>query len=86
MFVTVVVARMIDRRIARRDLPPEAITPLSRRTARRHHAIIFVGLLTALLVIRRCGRWPRGCLPPRGARIVVGFASSGHWGTSSPAC
>ena len=51
MFVTIVVARLIDRRIARRDLPPEAITRY--RIVRRSvtTTIIFVGLLTALLVI-----------------------------------
>ena len=42
MFVTVAVARMIDRRIARRDLPPEAITRY--RVVRRSitSTIIFV--------------------------------------------
>src|SRR5438309_1658031 len=51
MFVTVLVARLIDRRIARRDLPPEAITRY--RIVRRSvtTTIIFIGLLTALLVI-----------------------------------
>src|SRR5256885_15171559 len=51
LFVTTVVARVIDRRIARRDLPPEAITRY--RVVRRSvtTTIMFVGLLTALLVI-----------------------------------
>jgi small-conductance mechanosensitive channel len=51
MVVTIVVARLIDRRIARRDLPPEAITRY--RILRRSitTTIIFVGLLSALLVI-----------------------------------
>ena len=51
MLVTIVVARLIDRRIARRDLPPEAITRY--RVVRRSvtTAIVVVGLLSALLVI-----------------------------------
>ena len=51
LLVTTVVARLIDRRIARRDLPPEAITRY--RVARRSvtTTIMFVGLLSALLVI-----------------------------------
>src|SRR6266542_2296306 len=69
LLVTVVVARLIDRRIARRDLPPEAITRY--RVLRRSitTAIVFVGLLSGLLVIPQvravaggllaCVRW--GC-------------------------
>src|SRR2546423_12939377 len=51
LFVTTVVARMIDRRIAGRNLPPEAITRY--RVVRRSvtTTIMFVGLLSALLVI-----------------------------------
>src|SRR5439155_340773 len=51
MLITVVVARLIDRRIARRDLAPEAITRY--RVVRRSvtTAIVFVALLSALLVI-----------------------------------
>ena len=48
LFVTTVVARMIDRRIAGRNLPPEAITRY--RVVRRSvtTTIMFVGLLSAL--------------------------------------
>ena len=48
MFVTIVVARLIDRRIARRDLPPEAITRY--RVVRRSvtTTIIFIGLLDGM--------------------------------------
>src|SRR2546423_8673214 len=51
MLITVVVARLIDRRIARRQLPVEAMTRY--RVVRRSvtTAISFIGLLTALLVI-----------------------------------
>jgi small conductance mechanosensitive channel len=76
MFVTVVVARMIDRRIARRDLPPEAITRY--RVVRRSitSTIIFVGLLTALLVIPQVRAVAGGLLASSAViGIVVGFAS-----------
>jgi len=51
MLITIAVARLIDRRIASRQLAPEAITRY--RVARRSvtTAIVFVGLLSALLVI-----------------------------------
>ncbi|HEX9378168.1 MAG TPA: mechanosensitive ion channel domain-containing protein [Gaiellaceae bacterium] len=76
MFVTVAVARMIDRRIARRDLPPEAITRY--RVVRRSitSTIIFVGLLTALLVIPQVRAVAGGLLASSAViGIVVGFAS-----------
>src|SRR6266511_1349929 len=76
MLATVVVARLIDRRIARRDLPPEAITRY--RVARRSvtTAIIFVGLLSALLVIPQVRAVAGGLLASSAVvGIVVGFAS-----------
>jgi len=76
MFVTIVVARVIDRRIARRDLPPEAITRY--RVVRRSvtTTIIFVGLLTALLVIPQVRAVAGGLLASSAVvGIVVGFAS-----------
>src|SRR6266702_2680153 len=76
MFVTIVVARLIDRRIARRDLPPEAITRY--RVARRSvtTAIMFVGLLSALLVIPQVRVVAGGLLASSAVvGIVVGFAS-----------
>src|SRR2546421_10885491 len=76
MFVTVLVARLIDRRIARRDLPPEAITRY--RIVRRSvtTAIIFIGLLTALLVIPQVRAVAGGLLASSAVLgIVVGFAS-----------
>jgi small conductance mechanosensitive channel len=76
MFITVVTARMIDRRIARRDLPPEAITRY--RVVRRSvtTTIIFVGLLTALLVIPQVRAVAGGLLASSAViGIVVGFAS-----------
>jgi small-conductance mechanosensitive channel len=76
MLVTIVVARLIDRRIARRDLPPESITRY--RIVRRSvtTAIVFVGLLSALLVIPQVRAVAGGLLASSAVLgIVVGFAS-----------
>jgi small conductance mechanosensitive channel len=76
MLVTLVVARLIDRRIARRELPPEAITRY--RVLRRSvtMTIVFVGLLSALLVIPQVRAVAGGLLASSAVvGIVVGFAS-----------
>src|SRR6476659_3206037 len=76
MVVTIVVARLIDRRIARRDLPPEAITRY--RILRRSitTTIIFVGLLSALLVVPQVRAVAGGLLASSAVvGIIVGFAS-----------
>lgn len=76
LLVTTIVARLIDRRIARRDLPPEAITRY--RVARRSitTTIMFVGLLSALLVIPQVRAVAGGLLASSAViGIVVGFAS-----------
>jgi len=76
LFVTTVVARMIDRRIARRDLPQEAITRY--RVVRRSvtTTIMFIGLLSALLVIPQVRAVAGGLLASSAVvGIVVGFAS-----------
>jgi small conductance mechanosensitive channel len=76
MVATVVLARMIDRRIARRDLPPEAITRY--RVLRRSitTTIMFVGLLSALLVIPQVRAVAGGLLASSAViGIVIGFAS-----------
>jgi len=76
MFVTIVVARLIDRRISRRDLPPQAITRY--RVLRRSvtTTIMFVGLLSALLVIPQVRAVAGGLLASSAViGIVVGFAS-----------
>jgi small conductance mechanosensitive channel len=76
LLVTTVVARLIDRRIARRDLPPEAITRY--RVLRRSvtTAIFFVGLLSALLVVPQVRAVAGGLLASSAVvGIVVGFAS-----------
>src|SRR2546429_2101076 len=76
LLVTTVVARLTDRRIARRDLPPEAITRY--RVVRRSvtTTIMFVGLLSALLVIPQVRAVAGGLLASSAViGIVVGFAS-----------
>jgi small conductance mechanosensitive channel len=76
MLITIVAARLIDRRIASRDLPPEAITRY--RVLRRSitTAIVFVGLLSALLVIPQVRAVAGGLLASSAVLgIVVGFAS-----------
>jgi small conductance mechanosensitive channel len=76
LFVTSVVARLIDRRIAGRNLPPEAITRY--RVVRRSvtTTIMFVGLLSALLVIPQVRAVAGGLLASSAVvGIVVGFAS-----------
>jgi small-conductance mechanosensitive channel len=76
MLVTVVVARLVDRRMARSDLPPGAMTRyrVVRRTITA--TIIFVGLLSALLVIPQVRAVAGGLLASSAVvGIVVGFAS-----------
>src|SRR5437762_852625 len=76
LLITVVAARLIDRRIARRQLTPEAMTRY--RVFRRGvtATVIFVGLLTALLVIPQVRAVAGGLLASSAViGIVVGFAS-----------
>jgi small-conductance mechanosensitive channel len=76
LLATVVVARLIDRRIARWDLPPEAMTRY--RAVRRSITvtIVFVGLLSALLIIPQVRAIAGGLLASSAViGIVVGFAS-----------
>jgi small-conductance mechanosensitive channel len=76
MIATVVAARLIDRSIARRQLAPEAMTRY--RVLRRSitATIIFVGLLSALLVIPQVRAVAGGLLASSAViGIIVGFAS-----------
>ena len=76
MLITIFVARLIDRRIAGRQLAPEAMTRY--RIVRRSitATIIFVGLLSALLVIPQVRAVAGGLLASSAVvGIVVGFAS-----------
>ncbi len=76
LLVTVVVARLVDRRMARRDLPAAAVTRY--RVLRRSviALIIFVGVLSALLVIPEVRAVATGILASSAiVGIVVGFAA-----------
>src|SRR5213080_4335348 len=76
MLITIAVARLADRRIARRQLAQEAMTRY--RILRRSitTAIVFVGLLSALLVIPQVRAVAGGLLASSAVvGIVVGFAS-----------
>jgi small-conductance mechanosensitive channel len=76
LLVTFVVARVVDRRFARRDLPPEVVTRyrVLRRTV--FSLIIFVGVLSALLVIPQVRAVATGILASSAViGIIVGFAA-----------
>jgi small conductance mechanosensitive channel len=76
LLLTAIVARVIDRRIARRGLAPEAATRY--RVLRRSitTAVVLVGLLSALLVIPQVRAVAGGLLASSAVLgIVIGFAS-----------
>src|SRR5436309_7309949 len=76
LVLTAVAARVIDRRIARRQLSTEAITRY--RVLRRSvsTAIVIVGILSALLVIPQVRAVAGGLLASSAVLgIIVGFAS-----------
>jgi small-conductance mechanosensitive channel len=74
--VALVVAKLVDWRIARRDLAPEAVTRY--RVLRRSivTAIVFVGFMSALLVIPQVRAVAGGVLASSAVvGLVIGFAS-----------
>src|SRR3954471_12656712 len=76
LLITLVIARLIDRRIARRQLTPEAMTRyrILRRSVTA--TIVVVGLLSALLVIPPVRAVAGGLLASTAVLgIIVGFAS-----------
>jgi small-conductance mechanosensitive channel len=76
LVLTAVLARLVDRRMARRDLSPEAMTRY--RVLRRSitTAILVVGLLSALLVVPQVRAVAGGLLASSAVvGIIVGFAS-----------
>jgi small conductance mechanosensitive channel len=76
LLVTVLAARLVDRRMARRELPAGAVTRY--RVLRRSvlMLIVFVGLLSALLVIPQVRAVATGILASSAVvGIVVGFAA-----------
>jgi small conductance mechanosensitive channel len=74
--LTLVVARLIDRRMARRELAPEAVTRYHVLRRSVTAAIVALGILSALLVIPQV-RTVAGAILASGAVIglVVGFAA-----------
>jgi small-conductance mechanosensitive channel len=76
LIVTLIAARLVDRRLARRDLPPETATRY--RVLRRSvlTLIVFVGVFSALLVIPQVRAVAAGILASSAViGIVVGFAA-----------
>jgi len=74
--VTVLVAKLVDRRIAKRSLAPEVVTRyrVLRRTLVA--AIVFVGIVSALLVIPQVQAVAGGVLASSAViGLVIGFAS-----------
>ena len=74
--VAVGVAKLVDWRIGRRDLPPEVVTRY--RVLRRSivAAIVFVGVMSALLVIPQVRALAGGVLASSAVvGLVIGFAS-----------
>jgi small-conductance mechanosensitive channel len=71
-----VTAKLVDRRISRRDLTPEAVTRyrVLRRTI--FISIVFVGVMSALLVIPQVSKIAGGILASSAVLgLVLGFAS-----------
>ncbi len=76
MLATLVVARIVDRRLARRDLPPETVTRYHVLRRSVLTLIVFVGVLSALLVIPQVRAVATGILASSAVvGIVVGFAA-----------
>ncbi|HEY6835425.1 MAG TPA: mechanosensitive ion channel domain-containing protein [Gaiellaceae bacterium] len=76
LIVTLVVARIADRRMARRDLPPAAVTRYQVLRRGVVATIVFVGVLSALLVIPQVRAVAMGILASSAViGIVVGFAA-----------
>jgi small-conductance mechanosensitive channel len=76
LIATLIAALLVDRRLARRDLPPETATRY--RVLRRSvlTLIVFVGLFSALLVVPQVRAVAAGILASSAViGIVVGFAA-----------
>ncbi len=76
LLLTLVAARLVDRRLARRDLPPATMTRYRILRKSVLTLIIFVGVLSALLVIPQVRAVAAGILASSAViGIVVGFAA-----------
>src|ERR671937_153438 len=76
LLLTLVVARLVDRRLARRELPAAAVTRYRGLRRSILTLIVFVGVLSALLVIPQVRAVATGILASSAVvGIVVGFAA-----------
>ena len=76
LLVTFVVAKIVDRRFARRDLPPEIVTRYQVLRRSVSTLIVFVGVLSALLVVPQVRAVATGILASSAViGIIVGFAA-----------
>jgi small-conductance mechanosensitive channel len=76
LLVTLILARIVDRRMARRDLAPEVVTRYQVLRRSIMTLIVFVGVLSALLVIPQVRAVATGILASSAViGIVVGFAA-----------
>ena len=76
LVVTLLLARLVDRRMARRDLAPEVVTRYQVLRRSILTLIVFVGVLSALLVIPQVRAVATGILASSAVvGLVVGFAA-----------
>jgi small-conductance mechanosensitive channel len=74
--ITLIVAKLVDRRIGRRDLPPDVVTRYRILRSTIIATIVFVGVLSALLVIPQVRAVAAGILASSAVLgIVIGFAA-----------
>jgi len=76
ILVTLIVAKLVDRRISRRDLPADVVTRYRILRSVIVATIVFVGVLSALLVIPGIRAVAGGVLASSAViGLVIGFAS-----------
>jgi len=76
ILVTLIVAKLVDRRISRRDLPADVVTRYRILRSVIVATIVFVGVLSALLVIPQIRAVAAGILASSAVLgIVIGFAA-----------
>ena len=74
--LTLIVAKLVDRRISRRDLPPDVVTRYRILRSAIVATIVFVGVFSALLVIPQVRAVAGGLLASSAVlALVIGFAS-----------
>jgi small-conductance mechanosensitive channel len=76
ILLAALIAKLVDRRLARQQLPPETITRYHVLRRSVMTAIVFVGLLSALLVIPQVRAIAGGLLASSAVLgLIIGFAS-----------